>query len=520
MFEFERECENLARISVAGVGGAGGNAINRMISEGLTGVDFLAINTDAQALKLSKARQRIQVGSKLTKGLGSGGNPEVGRQAVEEDEALIIDALQGSDMVFVTAGMGGGTGTGGAPLVAKIARDLGALTVGVVTRPFLFEGKRRNASASDGMKALKEAVDTLIVIPNEKLLYIVGPDTPLTAAFSLADDVLLQATRGISDLITVPGLVNLDFADVRTIMANMGDALMGTGIAEGPERASLATRQAISSPLLDDVQIAGARGVLVNITGGPNMTLHEVSEATSLVQEAVGEDANIIFGAVIDETNETEFRVTVIATGFGGERNVTSAGVREAARAHATQLRDSVPVHGVAAAHLHGVTLLGGRRGSLPPARSLPSLPAATARVSGKAQLPATVTPRSLDESGPASARLGTPRPALSTVGHVQAAAGAALAVESPERGVQDLHMESLANAAPGGLDAAIDAALAIDTGRPAHLEPERLAPRHERSVPEARTLEIPHVSLPRPGQQAWSADDLDVPAFLRRQMD
>jgi cell division protein FtsZ len=519
MFEFERECENLARISVAGVGGAGGNAINRMISEGLTGVDFLAINTDAQALKLSKARQRIQVGSKLTKGLGSGGNPEVGRQAVEEDEALIIDALQGSDMVFVTAGMGGGTGTGGAPLVAKIARDLGALTVGVVTRPFLFEGKRRNASATDGMKALKEAVDTLIVIPNEKLLYIVGPDTPLTAAFSLADDVLLQATRGISDLITVPGLVNLDFADVRTIMANMGDALMGTGIAEGPERASLATRQAISSPLLDDVQIAGARGVLVNITGGPNMTLHEVSEATSLVQEAVGEDANIIFGAVIDETNEMEFRVTVIATGFGGERNVTSAGVREAARAHATQLRDSVPVHGVAAAHLHGVTpLLGGRRGLPAPVRSLP---AATARVSGKASLPATVTPRSLDESGPASARVGTTRPALSAVGGLPAAAGAALAVESPERGLQGLHLESLASPAQGGLDAAIDAALAIEAGRPAHLEPELLAPRHERpAVPEARTLEIPHVSLPRPGQQAWNADDLDVPAFLRRQMD
>ncbi|MFQ5601367.1 MAG: cell division protein FtsZ, partial [Candidatus Krumholzibacteriia bacterium] len=320
MFEFERECDNLARITVAGVGGAGGNAINRMIIEGLSGVEFVAINTDAQALNLSKASQRIQVGSKLTKGLGSGGNPEVGRHAVEEDEGLVVDALKGSDMIFVTAGMGGGTGTGGGPMVARIARELGALTVGVVTRPFDFEGKRRNAAANDGLKALKEAVDTLIVIPNEKLLQIVGTDTPLTTAFSMADDVLLQATRGISDLITVPGLVNLDFADVKTIMANMGDALMGTGCAEGPDRAALATRQAISSPLLDDVHIAGARGVLVNITGGPSMTLHEVSEATSLVQEAVGDEANIIFGAVIDEANEAEFRVTVIATGFGGER--------------------------------------------------------------------------------------------------------------------------------------------------------------------------------------------------------
>jgi cell division protein FtsZ len=515
MFEFERECESLARISVAGVGGAGGNAINRMISEGLAGVDFLAINTDAQALKLSKARQRIQVGSKLTKGLGSGGNPEVGRQALEEDEALIIDALQGSDMVFVTAGMGGGTGTGGAPLVAKIARDLGALTVGVVTRPFLFEGKRRNASATDGMKALKEAVDTLIVIPNEKLLYIVGPDTPLTAAFSLADDVLLQATRGISDLITVPGLVNLDFADVRTIMANMGDALMGTGVAEGPERASLATRQAISSPLLDDVQIAGARGVLVNITGGPGMTLHEVSEATSLVQEAVGEEANIIFGAVIDETNEAEFRVTVIATGFGGERSVTSAGVREAARAHATQLRESVPVHGVPAAHLHSVTPLSSRRPGLPvPARSLP---AATARVSSKGPVP--VTPRSMDEAGPASARLGSPRAGLEAVGGVRAAAGATLAVESPEE-QQSLPLE-LPGESESRLDAAIDTALGVDAGRSANLGVEAAGPRRERpAVPEARTLEIPQVSLPRPGQPAWNADDLDVPAFLRRQMD
>src|SRR5262245_58260944 len=332
MFEFERESENLARITVAGVGGAGGNAINRMIIEGLAGVEFLAINTDAQALKFSHAVQRIQVGVKLTKGLGSGGNPEIGKRALEEDEGLVIDSLKNSDMVFVTAGMGGGTGTGAAPIVACMARDLGALTVGIVSRPFEFEGRKRNAQAIEGLKALKEAVDTLIVIPNQKLLHVVGTDTPLTQAFRVADEVLLKATRGISDLITVPGLVNLDFADVKTIMSNMGDALMGTGVAEGPDRALLATQQAISSPLLDDVDITGARGVLVNITGGPSMTLHEVSEATSMVQKAVGEDANIIFGAVVDDSLRDELLVTVIATGFGSERATISVG-RDVARA-------------------------------------------------------------------------------------------------------------------------------------------------------------------------------------------
>jgi cell division protein FtsZ len=482
MFELERECENLARITVAGVGGAGGNAINRMIAEGLTGVEFLAINTDAQALRLSKAQQRIQVGAKLTKGLGSGGNPEVGREALEEDEALVIDALKGSDMVFVTAGMGGGTGTGGAPLAARIARELGALTVGVVTRPFGFEGKRRNAAANEGLKALKEAVDTLIVIPNEKLLKIVGADTPLTAAFSMADDVLLQATRGISDLIMVPGLVNLDFADVKTIMACMGDALMGTGVAEGPDRAALATRQAISSPLLDDVNINGARGVLVNITGGPSMTLHEVSEATSLVQQAVGDDANIIFGAVIDESNDAEFRVTVIATGFGSER-ATAAMPREMAwRMEAARTREAAP-----------------------PARSAVLAQFAARREESPA---ATVEAAA---GAPPAARIAMPAPApersaprLSPAARVELAPRAAHT--APEPGTLG---------APSATLEVATASVLADAEETAAVE------SHPRREPvAARGRELAHFVLPRPGMRSWSADDLDVPAFLRRQMD
>ena len=473
MFEFERECENLARITVIGVGGAGGNAINRMIAHGLGGVEFLAINTDAQALKLSRATQRLQVGSKLTKGLGSGGNPDVGRQAVEEDEGLIVDALKGSDMVFVTAGMGGGTGTGGAPLVARLARELGALTVAIVSRPFNFEGKRRNSSANDGIKSLKEAVDTLIVIPNEKLLQIVGTETPLVTAFSMADDVLLQATRGISDLITIPGLVNLDFADVKTIMANMGDALMGTGVAEGPDRAALATRQAISSPLLDDVDIHGARGVLVNITGGPSMTLHEVSEATSLVQEAVGDEANIIFGAVVDEANDSEFRVTVIATGFGSER-ATAALPRELSqRAEGSKPRPAAPWER--------------------PAARVTRLIPGTAREESEAARAAAPTGRSAAQPGPA-ARLA---PA-------------------------SLHTEAAPHLEPRGQGGA--SSLDLGPGRALQLEetaaPPEALPRGGPLVAGERAVEWPHLVLPRAGWSSWNADDLDVPAFLRRQMD
>jgi cell division protein FtsZ len=314
-FEFD-DFDELAKLKVVGVGGAGGNAVNRMIAAGLQGVEFLAVNTDVQVLELSRAHKRIQVVNSLTKGLGSGGDPDVGRRAMEEDADLVAESLAGADMVFVTAGMGGGTGTGAGPLVARIARELGALTVGIVTRPFTFEGKRRHRQALEGIAALKQEVDTLIIIQNDKLLSIVGADTPLTTAFSKADDVLLHATKGISDLILTPGLINLDFADVRSIMSGMGDALMGTGTASGEERATKAARIAITSPLLDDVSIKGAKGVLVNITGDENMTLHEISQATSIISQEAGEDANVIFGAVVNRGEAESLQVTVIATGF------------------------------------------------------------------------------------------------------------------------------------------------------------------------------------------------------------
>lgn len=316
-FELDAEIENYAKLKVVGVGGAGGNALNHMVDASLAGVEFISVNTDAQALEISKVSNRVQIGSRITRGLGAGANPEVGRRAIEEDRELVENALKGADMVFVTAGMGGGTGTGAAPIIAEIAKEQGALTVAVVTKPFTFEGKKRMARAVNGIDELKERVDTLISIPNQRLLAIVNKETKLTDAFKMADDVLLQATRGISDLITVPGLINLDFADVKTVMSEMGDALMGTGYGKGEARASEAAHSAISSPLLDEISIAGARGVVVNITGGKNMTLFEVNEAASIIFENAGADANIIFGAVIDPNLKDEMKITVIATGFG-----------------------------------------------------------------------------------------------------------------------------------------------------------------------------------------------------------
>ena len=315
--------DTVAKMKVIGVGGAGGNAVNRMISSGLGGVEFIAVNTDAMALDNNKAKHRLQIGEKITKGLGAGANPDVGRLAMEEDRDKIASMLEGTDMLFVTAGMGGGTGTGGAPVVAEIAKELNILTVAVVTRPFLFEGKVRDRNARKGIDELRESVDTIIVIPNQKLLTIVERSTSLIDAFKSADDVLFQATKGISDLISVHGLVNLDFADVKTIMKGMGDALMGTGFAEGENRAVMAADSAIHSPLLDDVSIAGARGILINITGGEDMTLYDVSDATQAVYDAVGEstDTNVIFGAVTDAAMNGKISVTVIATGFN-ESNI------------------------------------------------------------------------------------------------------------------------------------------------------------------------------------------------------
>jgi cell division protein FtsZ len=316
VIEFDNQLDRGAKIRVVGVGGGGGNAINSMIEKGLHGVDFYAINTDLQALERNKAPNKIQIGKNLTRGLGAGADPSIGHRAAEEDRDEITRALSGSDMVFITAGMGGGTGTGGAPMVANIAKSLGALVVGIVTRPFNCEGRKRSAQADTGLEELKKQVDTLIVIPNQKLLTIVDRNTPLKEAFDIANQVLYGATRGISELITVPGLINVDFADVRTVMREMGDAVMGSGLATGENRAIEAAHAAISSPLLEDVTISGAQGVLVNITGGSNMSLLEVEEATEIIREAAGEDANVILGAVVDDEIENEIMVTVIATGF------------------------------------------------------------------------------------------------------------------------------------------------------------------------------------------------------------
>jgi cell division protein FtsZ len=314
----EEEAVSLgARIKVIGVGGGGGNAVNRMVQVGLDGVEFIVANTDQQALRTNAAHIKLQIGGKLTKGLGAGADPNVGRQAALEDTDKIIQALDGADMIFVTTGLGGGTGTGAAPVIASLASELGALTVAVVTKPFRFEGKTRLQQAERGLDALRECVDTIITIPNERLLTIIDRSTPITAAFATADDVLRQAIQGISDLILVPGLINLDFADVKTIMSGMGFAMMGTGIAEGNERAVEAARRAISSPLLEGASVTGARGVIINITGGPDLSLVEVSEASCIVQEAAAEDANIIFGAVVDPLLTGKVKITVIATGFG-----------------------------------------------------------------------------------------------------------------------------------------------------------------------------------------------------------
>ncbi|MEW5985622.1 MAG: cell division protein FtsZ [Chloroflexota bacterium] len=309
------EVENAARIRVVGVGGGGTNAVNRMIEEGIGGVDFVAVNTDAQALTRSLAPARIRIGEKLTKGLGAGGKPEVGEKAAAESVDALYEAIKGSDMVFVTAGMGGGTGTGAAPVVAKVAQGEGALTIGVVTRPFQFEGNTRARNAEQGIENLKEFVDTLIIIPNDRLLELVDKRMSLADSFRLADDVLRQGIQGISELITVPGLINLDFADVRAVMAQGGPALMGVGRAEGDDRARLAAEQAINSRLLE-VKIDGAQGVLFNVTAGPNLSLYEVNQAAAIIRETAHPEANIIFGAVIDERMGEEMRVTVIATGF------------------------------------------------------------------------------------------------------------------------------------------------------------------------------------------------------------
>jgi cell division protein FtsZ len=318
-FDFADDFIGYAKIKVIGVGGGGGNAINRMIDAKLKGVEFIAINTDAQVLDQNKAESKVQIGVRITNGLGAGANPDIGRKAIDENFVDVSESIGNPNLVFITAGMGGGTGTGAAPAVAEIAREAGALTVAIVTKPFCFEGKKRIGRADDGLKELRGKVDTLITIPNERLLEIVDKKTSLTDAFATADEVLYQATKGISDLITIPGLINCDFADVKTVMLERGDALMGTGFGKGEEKAIDAAQAAISSPLLENISISGARGVLINVTGGENMALYDVNTATSLIYDAAGENANIIFGAVIDPNMHDQMRVTVIATGFGGD---------------------------------------------------------------------------------------------------------------------------------------------------------------------------------------------------------
>jgi len=333
---------NTAKIKVIGVGGGGGNAINRMIASELQGVEFWTLNTDAQALTITKAEQRLQIGQKITRGLGAGGNPSIGQKAAEESRDEIANAIDHPDLVFITAGMGGGTGTGAAPIVAEIAKEAGALTVGIVTRPFMFEGRKRTAQAEEGIAALQSRVDTLIVIPNDKLLSVISEQTPVQEAFRYADDILRQGVQGISDIITVPGLVNVDFADVRAVMADSGSALMGIGIGSGKSRAREAADMAISSPLLD-YSVKGAKGVVFNITGGKDLTLHEVNAAAEAIYDVVDPNANIIFGAVIDEQMQGEIKITVIATGFTAGSQVMPVIQQEVLRVNRAPISKTEP---------------------------------------------------------------------------------------------------------------------------------------------------------------------------------
>ena len=359
-FEFEETNAQSARMKVVGVGGGGGNAVNRMIEERLLGVEFISVNTDAQALSASKSDIKVQIGQRLTRGLGAGARPEIGRQAIEENRDEVLAALQGADLIFVTCGMGGGTGTGAAPIISEMARDIGALTVGIVTKPFLFEGRKRMKQAEMGITEMRRNVDTMIVVPNERLLAVVGKGIPFQDALKKADEVLLHATQGIASLITNTGLINVDFADVRTVMQNGGAALMGTGIGRGENRALEAAQQAISSPLLDNVSIAGATGVLINIIGGSDLTLGETTQISDIIHEAVGDEAEIIFGAGSDPAMEGEVRVTVIATGF--DRAVTG---EQLIRPGATMTSASQP----------GVIPIAPRRAAGTPLKPAPAVP-------------------------------------------------------------------------------------------------------------------------------------------------
>ena len=401
----EERARTGARIKVIGVGGGGGNAVNRMVGAGLGDVEFIVANTDQQALQNNAAPVKVPIGSQLTKGLGAGADPNVGREAALEDTERILEVLSGADMVFVTTGLGGGTGTGAAPVIASLANQLGALTVAVVTKPFKFEGRKRQLQAEAGLQELADAVDTMITIPNERLLSTVDRSTSMSAAFETADDVLRQAIQGISDLILVPGLINLDFADVKTIMSRMGIAIMGTGIATGDDRARVAATAAVSSPLLEDCSVQGARGVIINVTGGPDLTLAEVSEASDIVYSAAHEDANIIFGAVVDPTMIGKVKITVIATGFDRSR-LTSSSVTQANTATPTDMSAYAPVKALAQAQAQTPThteerLIGNGSRIVVPRRASIDLTQVARRASAAASSSTTAPTELLEDDGP-----------------------------------------------------------------------------------------------------------------------
>lgn len=501
LFEFDELTH--AKILVIGVGGGGGNAVNTMIASKLDGVEFCVANTDLQALEANMAPQKIQLGDHLTKGLGAGANPSTGRKAAEESLQLIADTVSGADMVFVTAGMGGGTGTGGAPVIAQVARECGALTVGVVTKPFQFEGRKRTRQATTGIEELEEAVDTLIVIPNNRLLNLVGHNTTMMDAFKKADEVLLNAVQGISDLMTVPGLINVDFADVRTIMSDMGRALMGSGASVGKRRAVEAAEKAISSPLLEDVNIEGATGILINITGGPDLTLHEVNEASTLIQEAAHEEANIIFGSVIDANVGDELRITVIATGF----DRSSIGDRLPLKAPSTSSESKGPSQ---IALPYEAKSTSGEIRTPAPAEVVP------------AAKPAILQPAPAPAPQPAPTTYVAPPPAPAPAPQPQAPAAAPrLPTIEP---YEEVKVES-----SNEVDQALaDIAKEYPT-TPKHREPERPRFAHGSAPVEPPSVKVPAAqpAAPEPGQSRRKVEfgrvhqvleeDWDVPAFIRK---
>lgn len=509
MFELEENISIGANIKVVGVGGGGSNAVSTMIESGMTGVEFIVANTDIQALHASKAQMKLQLGSDLTKGLGAGANPEIGRRAAIESYNEIVEKLEGSDMVFVTAGMGGGTGTGGAPVVAKIARELGALTVGVVTKPFVFEGKRRMKQAEEGLRELRENVDTLIVIPNQKLLSIAAQRTPLLETFKKADEVLLQAVKGISDLINIRGLINLDFADIRTVMKEKGMAIMGTGVAKGDNRAVDAATQAISSPLLENISIHGATGIIVNVTGGPDLSLYEVNEASTLITEAAHEDAVIIFGAVHDSSLNEEIRITVIATGFAQEDQKRAADLRPDLAMLQNLMQQQQAMQTMTSAAFPPPPPM--------PAMSLPNLAPAAPLPPQMPSMPASMMPQA-----PAAPSMPFPANGLPPINTVQSSiAHFAQEIAPVIEHVPSAPMEAatplqpMETAAPASRDLLVAKMKAFKESqdiRAKHNPPEQLSMNmEEASLEEARRMAREVLSSP------FSSQNLDVPAFIRK---